>query len=171
MSAMASQITGVSIVYSSVYSGADQRKHQNSASLAFVRGIHRWPVKRASNAENASIWWRHHVPVPWIVVVKTCVAVSDDKTGIMTTPVLQWIHLYDIELTGSFPSVYVTKVHSEDDTPTFIIRRVLTGSCGKVPVSFTQFPPDGVLWSAANEWYAKRTVKIGSINTWWCSCT
>ena len=44
MSAMASQITGVSIVYSTVCSDADQRKHQISASLAFVRGIHRWPV-------------------------------------------------------------------------------------------------------------------------------
>ena len=44
MSAMASQITGVSIIYSTVYSGADQRKHQSSAPLAFVRGIHRWPV-------------------------------------------------------------------------------------------------------------------------------
>ena len=44
MSAIASQITGVSIVYSTVCSGADQRKHQSSASLAFVRGIHRWPV-------------------------------------------------------------------------------------------------------------------------------
>ena len=42
--AMASQITGVSIVYSTVCSGANQRKHQSSASLAFVRGIHRWPV-------------------------------------------------------------------------------------------------------------------------------
>ena len=31
-------------VYSTVYSGADQRKHQSSASLAIVRGIHRWPV-------------------------------------------------------------------------------------------------------------------------------
>ena len=41
---MASQITRVMIVYSSVYSGADQRKHQRSASLAFVRGIHRGPV-------------------------------------------------------------------------------------------------------------------------------
>ena len=29
-------------------------------SLAFVRGIHRWPVHRASGAENVSIWWRHH---------------------------------------------------------------------------------------------------------------
>ena len=44
MSAMASQITGVSIVHSTVYSGADQRKHQISASQAFVRGIHQWPV-------------------------------------------------------------------------------------------------------------------------------
>ena len=44
MGAMASQITGGSIVYSSVYSGADHRKHQSSASLTLVRGIHRWPV-------------------------------------------------------------------------------------------------------------------------------
>ena len=44
MCAMASQITNFTIVYSTVYSDADQRKHQSSASLAFVRGIHRGPV-------------------------------------------------------------------------------------------------------------------------------
>ena len=44
MSAIASQIIGVSIVCLTVCSGANQRKHQSSASLAFVRGIHRWPV-------------------------------------------------------------------------------------------------------------------------------
>ena len=38
------QIPSRTIVYSNVYSGADQRKHQSSASLAFVRGIHWWPV-------------------------------------------------------------------------------------------------------------------------------
>ena len=51
---MASQITSLTIVYSTVYSGAYQRKHQSSALLAFVRGIHRrpvnsphkWPVRR-----------------------------------------------------------------------------------------------------------------------------
>ena len=42
--AMVSQITGVSIVYSTVCSGADQRKHQSSASLAFMREIRRWPL-------------------------------------------------------------------------------------------------------------------------------
>ena len=54
MSGMASQITSLTIVYSTVYPGADQRKQQSSASLAFVRGIyrgpvnspHKWPVTR-----------------------------------------------------------------------------------------------------------------------------
>ena len=44
MSTIASQITSLPIVYSTIYSDQDQRKHQSSASLAFVRGIHRWPV-------------------------------------------------------------------------------------------------------------------------------
>ena len=44
MGAIASQITSLTIVYSTVYSGADQSKHQSSASLAFVWGIHRGPV-------------------------------------------------------------------------------------------------------------------------------
>ena len=42
MGTIVSQITSLTIVYSTVYSGADQRKHQSSASPAFVRGIHRW---------------------------------------------------------------------------------------------------------------------------------
>ena len=44
MGAMASEITSLTTVYSTVYSGEDQRKHRSSASLAFVRGIHWWPV-------------------------------------------------------------------------------------------------------------------------------
>ena len=44
MGVMASQITSLAIVYSTVYSGVDQRKHKSSASLAFVPRIHRWPV-------------------------------------------------------------------------------------------------------------------------------
>ena len=54
MGTMWSQITSLTIVYSTDYSDADQRKHQSSVSLAFVRGIHRrpgnsphkWPVTR-----------------------------------------------------------------------------------------------------------------------------
>ena len=44
MNAMASQFTSLAIIYSTVYSNADQRKHQSSASLAFVREFHRWSV-------------------------------------------------------------------------------------------------------------------------------
>ena len=48
MGPTASQITSLTIVFSTVYSDADQRKHQSSASLAFVRGNspHKWPVTR-----------------------------------------------------------------------------------------------------------------------------
>ena len=53
MCAMAFQIISLTIVYSTVYSGADQRKHQSTVSLAFVWGI--------QHAENVFIWWRHHV--------------------------------------------------------------------------------------------------------------
>ena len=44
MTMLASQITSLTVVYSIVYSGVNQRKHQSSASLAFVREIHRGPV-------------------------------------------------------------------------------------------------------------------------------
>ena len=44
MGAIESQITSLTIVYSTVYSGTYQRKHQSSASLAFVRRVQRWPV-------------------------------------------------------------------------------------------------------------------------------
>ena len=65
MGMIASQITSLTIVHSAVYSDADQRKHQSPASPAFVRRIHRgptgeFPAQMASNAENDSIWWRHH---------------------------------------------------------------------------------------------------------------
>ena len=58
MGAMASQITSLAIVYSAVYSGADQGKYQSFASLAFVTG--EFSTQGASNAEKVSSWWRHH---------------------------------------------------------------------------------------------------------------
>ena len=61
MGTMASQITILTIVYSIVHSGADQRKHQSSASLVLVSGTGEFSAQMASNAENVSIWWRHHV--------------------------------------------------------------------------------------------------------------
>ena len=88
MSAIASQIAGVSIVDFSVCSDEDQRKHQSSVSLAFVRVIHRWavncPSKRASsNAGNVSSWWRHHV----------IFCISGDDVSIMSTVAFRWFEL------------------------------------------------------------------------------
>ena len=65
LSAMVSQITGVLIVCSTVCSGADQIKHQSSTSLAFVRGIHRWPhkgpVTRICFHIMTSLWIAHGI--------------------------------------------------------------------------------------------------------------
>ena len=64
MGVITSQNTSLTIVYPTVHSDADQRKHQSSASLAFAGnspGTDEFPAQMASNAENASIWWRHHV--------------------------------------------------------------------------------------------------------------
>ena len=69
MSAMASQITSLTIVYLTVYSGADQRKLQSSASLAFVRGIHRWPVNSTRKGPVARIMFPFHGVI--MVVCKT----------------------------------------------------------------------------------------------------
>ena len=60
MGAMVSQITRLTIIYSAVCSDEDQGKHQSSASLVFVAVTGEFPAQRASNAENISIWWRHH---------------------------------------------------------------------------------------------------------------
>ena len=54
MTMLASQITSLTVVYSIVYSGVNQRRHQSSASLAFVWEIHRWPVN-----------FPHKWPVTW----------------------------------------------------------------------------------------------------------
>ena len=64
MTMIAFQITSLSIVYSVVYSDADQRKHRRSASQDICEGnlpgTGEFPAQMASNVENVSIWWRHN---------------------------------------------------------------------------------------------------------------
>ena len=68
MGAIASQITSLTIVYSTVYSGADQRKHQSSASLAFVRGIHRGSV----NSPHKWSVTREMFPFDDVIMICSC---------------------------------------------------------------------------------------------------
>ena len=55
MGAMTSQITSLMMACSTVYSGADQRKHQSSALLAFGPMTGEFPAQMVSDAENVSI--------------------------------------------------------------------------------------------------------------------
>ena len=84
MGTMATHISSLIIVYSSVYPGADQRKYQSSASLAFVWGNHRWPVN-----------YPHKWPVtrkifPFDFVIMTCLKLRGSHYA------SQWIKFYNI---------------------------------------------------------------------------
>ena len=73
MSTMASQITSLTIVYSTIYSGTDEIKHQSSASLAFVRGIHRWPV----NSPHKGPVTRKMFPFDDVIIVNVFTILHD----------------------------------------------------------------------------------------------
>ena len=64
MSATACQITSLTIVYSTVYSGADEKPtlqlHVAGLYAGNIPATGEFPAQRASNAENVSMWWRHH---------------------------------------------------------------------------------------------------------------
>ena len=83
MSVIASQITGVSIVFSTVCSDTDKKKHKSSASLIFVKGIDRWiPSQGANIAESVSIWWRLH-------------DLSVDKKNEVQSQLILWLGSHD----------------------------------------------------------------------------
>ena len=64
MSAMASQITSLMVVYSSIYSDTDQKKKSKLRVTGICEGnspmTGEFPAQRASKADSVSIWWRHH---------------------------------------------------------------------------------------------------------------
>ena len=76
MGAISSQITSLTIVYSTVYSDADRRKHHSSASLAFVRGIHREPV----NSPHKWPVTRKMFPFDDVIMVNT-ISISVSMSG------------------------------------------------------------------------------------------
>ena len=64
MGTMASQITSLTVVYSTVYSGSDQKKTSKlpvtGLCVGNSPGTGEFPTQMAINGENVSIWWRHH---------------------------------------------------------------------------------------------------------------
>ena len=73
LGAMMSQITSLVIVYWTVYSDTHQRKHQSSASLAFVWGIHRWPV---NSPHKGSVTWKMLLFDDDVIMINTFVKIS-----------------------------------------------------------------------------------------------
>ena len=103
MSTMVSQITSVFFACTTICSHTDERKHQSSTSLAFVRGIHwslmnspQFPTQRASNADNVSIWWHHHAPPPFESDI-CCITKSLSIKVILATPACMSCHVCQLE--------------------------------------------------------------------------
>ena len=87
MGAIASQITSLAVVYSTVYSDADQRKHQSSASLAFVRGIHRGPVNcehGPRRGRKVGFVMMPTLPSLDVVIMITSVGTSEDASSVFS---------------------------------------------------------------------------------------
>ena len=99
MGAIASQITSLTIVYSAVYSDTDQRKHQSSASLAFVWGIHRSPV----NSPHQWTVTRKMFPFD-DVIMKYHWNTITRKTGIST---LYTVNILDTDNTATYRAMPV----------------------------------------------------------------
>ena len=114
MGTMTSQITSLTIVYSTVYSSADQRKLQSSASLAFVRGIHQWPVNS---------------PHKWPITRK--MFPFDDVIVIMWYECMQPVHHYSIQLQYQRINVYSLIPHH--------LYTRLTVKMGKALLHFSHF--------------------------------
>ena len=78
-----SQIPSLAIVYSTVYSDADQRIYQSTASLAFVRGIHRWPVNypHKGPVKRTMFPFDDVLMFPWIAKTSTVVFFAGQMTS------------------------------------------------------------------------------------------
>ena len=86
MGAITSQITSLTVVFSTVYLDTDQRQHQSPASLAFAGNspeAGEFPAQMASNAENVSIWWRHHVSDGIVNVAPKSFFISPYSTSVL----------------------------------------------------------------------------------------
>ena len=99
MNAVASQITGVSIVCFTVCLGTDQRKYQSSASLIFVRGIHRQPVNSA-----------HTGPVTWKMFPLDDVIMSPQKIPQNTVQITHRTKIWSIfRASWTWPKFYTCR--------------------------------------------------------------
>ena len=143
MSAMASQITGVSMVCSTVCcSGADQRKHESSASLAFVREINRWPLDSP-----------HKGPVTRIMFPLDDVAPKSYCFHNIFLLRIWWGIWYLNDRCLSSTNSALGWEFSKDVRVTYFRNNVLTGLWHFVPVIDTGVDPHSTYVTSLNKYY------------------
>ena len=167
MSTIASQINSLTIVYSTVYSDADQRKNESSTSLAFVWGIHRWPVNSP-----------HKGPVtrkmfPFEDVIMSLCGNDSDIIGQMPFPKMANQILFQIIVTHKSSYCFLAATKQ-------LYKWYFPSVCLSVRLSVTPFSPcshhriimkfSGVITMVKSDVYAKgqgqrSKVKVTEVNT------
>ena len=92
MTTVASQITSLTVVYSAVYSDADQRKHQSSASLAFVWGIHRDRWIRRTKGQLRGKWFHLMTSSCFLCIPRTHCTLETRQRYMSTGPFFSLYH-------------------------------------------------------------------------------
>ena len=156
---MASQMTVVSIVCSTICSGTDQRKHQSSAPLAFIRRIQRWRGHRwfprtkgqkrgqCFHLMMSSIWWRHRFDV---CQMQVCMGHRYRESGMYAI-------IYNIMSQKASASVFISIM--------FMIRTILKciGLWHNNPESKDHGTNMGPIWAPSQ--YKDRLIYV-----WWFPC-
>ena len=122
MSRVVSQITAVSIVYSIICSSADQIKHQSSASLTFVRGIHRWPedspykgpVRRNFIFDDVIMWFPPHL----LIRAKFANPIQRNTDSTITSKWI-WQHNTNVRYYSSILVLSFHFVHRQNCSPVY----------------------------------------------------
>ena len=128
MSAMAFQYISLPIVYLIVYSGADQIKHQSSASLAFLRGIYRWPM-------NSTHRWpvtRKIFPLDDVIMTLHC--------SHLQALIVGWTTLNNCLFDSSIILWYYTSCHQSHLIAGYGIIHTYTGVHAELTVHFIPGP-------------------------------
>ena len=115
---MAFKITSLTIVYSTIYSSADQRKYQSSASLAFMRGIHRSPVNSPHKGQvTRKMFTFDDVIVDTSGLILCLCPANYRRCYFVTTSLIGWAQAYNepyafniLVATGIYMCVTVTKL-------------------------------------------------------------
>ena len=163
MAPMASQITSLTVVYSIVYSDADQRKHQSPASLAFVWGIHRGPVNSPHK------WPVTRKMFPFDDVIMNCL----DLSGLIISTIKQtwkWLHTDGTVWASEAQLVFKMKVLTQHRDKHCQLCFSCWTACYETDSSIETVPVTGIVWiivSGSFAWWRHRIETFSALLAIW----